>query len=290
MNSKFSGTGVALVTPMREDGSIDYEGLKNLLSYTSEFVNYFVVNGTTAESATTSQQEKEEILAFVIQENKKKLPIVYGLGGNNTSVVIQKIKAFDFKGVDALLSVSPYYNKPSQEGIFQHYKTLAAASPIPVILYNVPGRTGCNVTAQTTVRLSAEKNIIGIKEASGDLIQALHILKYAKKDFLLISGDDLLTVPLISMGAKGVISVIANAYPQQFASMVNEALSGNFGKASESLKSFSDINPLLYEESNPVGIKEVLGIRKICKNNVRLPLVKASEGLKQRIEKINKEI
>ncbi|HXA02327.1 MAG TPA: 4-hydroxy-tetrahydrodipicolinate synthase [Cytophagaceae bacterium] len=290
MNSKFSGTGVALVTPMREDGSIDYEGLKNLLSYTSEFVNYFVVNGTTAESATTSQQEKEEILTFVIRENKKKLPIVYGIGGNNTAELIQKIRSTDLKGVDALLSVSPYYNKPSQEGIFQHYKALAAASPVPVIIYNVPGRTGSNVSAQTTVRLSAEKNIIGIKEASGDLAQALHILKYARKDFLLISGDDLLTVPLISMGARGVISVIANAYPQKFSCMVSEALSGDFVKASESLKAFSDINPLLYEESNPVGIKEALEIRKICKNNVRLPLVKASEGLKQRIEKINKEI
>jgi 4-hydroxy-tetrahydrodipicolinate synthase len=290
MNSKLSGTGVALVTPMKEDGSIDYEGLRNLLSYTSGFVNYFVVNGTTAESATTSQQEKEEILAFVIRENKKKLPIVYGMGGNNTAELIQKIKVTNFKGVDALLSVSPYYNKPSQEGIFQHYKALAAASPVPVILYNVPGRTGCNVSAQTTVRLSAEKNIIGIKEASGDLIQALHILKYARKDFLLISGDDLLTVPMISIGAKGVISVIANAYPEKFAGMVNQALSGDFVKASESLKSFSDINPLLYEESNPVGIKEALEIRKICKNNVRLPLVKASEGLKQRIEKIDKEI
>jgi 4-hydroxy-tetrahydrodipicolinate synthase len=290
MNSKFSGTGVALVTPMREDGSIDYEGLKNLLSYTSEFVNYFVVNGTTAESATTSQQEKQEILAFVIKENKKKFPIVYGLGGNDTAELIQKIKATDLKGVDALLSVSPYYNKPSQEGIFQHYKALAAASPIPVILYNVPGRTGSNISAQTTVRLSNEKNVIGIKEASGDLIQALHILKYARKDFLLISGDDLLTVPLISIGAIGVISVIANAYPQKFAKMVSQALEENFRGASELLKSFSDINPLFYEEGNPVGIKEALQIRKVCKNNVRLPLVKASEGLKQRIEKIDKGI
>jgi 4-hydroxy-tetrahydrodipicolinate synthase len=290
MNSKFSGTGVALVTPMKEDGSIDYEGLKKLLSYTSEFVNYLVVNGTTAESATTSQKEKEEILAFVIKENSKKLPIVYGMGGNNTTEVIQKIKAADLKGVDALLSVSPYYNKPSQEGIFQHYKAIAAASPVPVFIYNVPGRTGSNVSAQTTVRLSAEKNIIGIKEASGDLIQALHILKHARKDFLLISGDDLLTVPLISMGVKGVISVMANAYPQKFSGMVSEALAGNFGKASETLKAFSDINPLLYEEGNPVGIKEVLEIRKICKSNVRLPLVKSSAGLKQRIEKTDGEI
>jgi 4-hydroxy-tetrahydrodipicolinate synthase len=290
MNSKFAGTGVALVTPMGEDGSIDYEGLRKLLSYTSEFVNYLVVNGTTAESATTTQEEKAEVLSFIISENKKKLPVVYGIGGNNTSEVIQRIRNTDFKGVDALLSVSPYYNKPSQEGIFQHYKAVAAASPVPVILYNVPGRTGANVSAHTTVRLSAEKNIIGIKEASGDFAQALHILKYARKDFLFISGDDMLTVPLISMGAMGVISVIANAYPQVFAGMVKDALEGNFRKASESLKLFSDINPLLYEESNPVGIKEALTIRKICKNNVRLPLVKASEGLKQRIEKIDKEI
>jgi 4-hydroxy-tetrahydrodipicolinate synthase len=290
MNSKFAGTGVALVTPMGEDGSIDYEGLRKLLSHTSEFVSYLVVNGTTAESSTTTQQEKTEILAFVIKENKKKLPVIYGIGGNNTAEVIQRIKVTDFKGVDALLSVSPYYNKPSQEGIFQHYKAIAAACPVPVILYNVPGRTGANVSAQTTVRLSLEKNIIGIKDASGDFTQALHILKNAKEGFLFISGDDLLTVPLISMGAKGVISVIANAYPQTFSFMVNEALVGNFKNASESLKSFSDINPLLYEESNPVGIKEVLAIKGICKNNVRLPLVKASEGLKQRIEKINNTI
>jgi 4-hydroxy-tetrahydrodipicolinate synthase len=290
MYSKFAGTGVALVTPMGEDGSIDYEGLRKLLSHTSEFVSYLVVNGTTAESSTTTQQEKTEILAFVIKENKKKLPVIYGIGGNNTAEVIQRIKVTDFKGVDALLSVSPYYNKPSQEGIFQHYKAIAAACPVPVILYNVPGRTGANVSAQTTVRLSLEKNIIGIKDASGDFTQALHILKNAKEGFLFISGDDLLTVPLISMGAKGVISVIANAYPQTFSFMVNEALVGNFKNASESLKSFSDINPLLYEESNPVGIKEVLAIKGICKNNVRLPLVKASEGLKQRIEKINNTI
>lgn len=283
MLSRFTGTGVALITPFKEDNTVDYEGLKRLLNYVTEGgVNYLVVNGTTAESVTTTQEERWDILSLILQENKG-LPIVYGIGGNNTSDIVRRIEKADLKGIDAILSVSPYYNKPSQEGIYQHYKAIAEASPIPVILYNVPGRTGSNMQAKTTIRLSEVPNIIGIKEASGDLLQTMEILKYARKDFLVISGDDMLTVPMISIGAVGVISVLANGFPKKFAEIVDLSLKNQFNKAAENLKEFVEINPLMYEEGNPVGIKQVLELKGICQANVRLPLVNSSESLKDRI-------
>jgi 4-hydroxy-tetrahydrodipicolinate synthase len=283
MSSRFAGTGVALVSPMNEDSSIDYTGLKNLLSHIKNHADYLVVHGTTGETATTTQKEKEAILEIVKKENNKKLPIVCGIGGNNTAEVIERIKSCPLEGVDAILSVSPYYNKPSQEGIFQHYKAIAEASHLPIILYNVPGRTGSNIAAKTTARLSEIKNIIGIKEASGDFLQALDVVKYARKDFMLISGDDLMTVPLCTIGGIGAISVVANAFPKKFSEMIKFALKGNYQEATEPLKLFSDINPYLYEEGNPVGIKQALDLLGVCKSEVRLPLTRASSGLKSKI-------
>ena len=291
MQNKFRGTGVALVTPFKEDGSIDFDAFKKLLHHvSSNGVNYLLVNGTTSESATTSAEEKEELLAFTVQVNDGILPIVYGIGGNNTSELLKIIKKTNFKGVDGILSVSPYYNKPSQEGIYLHYKAIADACPVPVILYNVPGRTASNISAKTTVRLSEHKNIIGIKDASGNIEQALEILKYAHKDFILISGDDLVTVPMISIGAQSVMSVIANGFPAEFSRMVDLALHNDFKTATQYAKLFVDLNPLLYEEGNPVGIKQALEIKGISKNIVRLPLAPASDSLKERMKAVVAEI
>jgi len=285
MNTKkLYGTGVALVTPFYKDGSIDFASLKKLLTHTAKGVDYYVVMGTTGESVTLTKEEKKEVLEFVIKNNPKKLPIVYGIGGNNTASVIEEIKATNLRGVDAILSVSPYYNKPPQEGIYQHYKKVADASPKPVILYNVPGRTMSNISAETTLRLAQHKNIVGIKEASGNLEQCMKIAKDKPKDFLLISGDDLLTVPLYSIGGVGVISVLANAFPETFKRITKYAASGNFAKASAETFSLLAINGLMYEEGNPTGVKYVLSLLNICEPHVRLPLVDPSNGLKKKIE------
>lgn len=280
---KFFGTGVALITPFTSTGSVDYKALKKILQHTAKGVDYYVVMGTTGESATLSSQEKKDVLAFVLSNNPKKLPVVYGIGGNNTREVVEAIKATNFLGVDALLSVSPYYNKPSQEGIYQHFVGVANASPVPVILYNVPGRTSSNLTAETTLRLAAHKNIFAIKEASGNLEQCMKIAKARPKDFLLISGDDLLTVPLYSVGAKGVISVLANAYPVIFRKMKEFAFAGDFDKAGKEQFKILEINGPMYEEGNPVGVKQLMADMGLCSNHVRLPLVPASEGLKEKI-------
>jgi 4-hydroxy-tetrahydrodipicolinate synthase len=254
-----------------------------VLQHTAKGVDYYVVMGTTGESATLSSQEKKDVLQYVIDNNPKRLPIVYGIGGNNTKEVVDTIKATTFKGVDALLSVSPYYNKPSQEGIYQHFIAVADASPVPVILYNVPGRTASNLTAETTLRLAAHKNIFAVKEASGNVEQCMKIAKAMPKDFLLISGDDLLTVPLYSIGAKGVISVLANAYPVVFKKMKDHAFAGDFVKASQEQFKLLEINGPMYEEGNPVGVKQVMADMGICSNNVRLPLIQASDILKKKI-------
>jgi 4-hydroxy-tetrahydrodipicolinate synthase len=281
---KLYGTGVALVTPFNADGSIDFKSLKKLLNHTAKGVDYYVVMGTTGESVTLAADEKKQVLDFVKQNNAKKLPIVYGIGGNNTAAVLDTIASANLKGVDALLSVSPYYNKPSQEGIYQHFKAVADASPVPVLLYNVPGRTSSNLTADTTLKLALHNNIIGIKEASGNLEQCMRIAKNKPKDFLLISGDDLLTVPLYSMGAKGVISVLANALPLIFKKMKDYAFEGNFAKASQEQFKLLEINGPMYEESNPVGVKHLLQELGVCSNMVRLPLVPASLQLQKKIQ------
>jgi 4-hydroxy-tetrahydrodipicolinate synthase len=280
---KLYGTGVALVTPFDQNLQVDYKGLKKLLRHTAKGVDYYVVMGTTGESATIKPEEKKQILAFVKENNDAKLPVVYGTGGNNTEEVCDSITSTDLKGVDALLSVSPYYNKPSQEGIYQHFKKVADTSPVPVILYNVPGRTASNLTAETTLRLAAHPNIIGIKEASGNLEQCMKILRDMPKDFLMISGDDMLTVPLYSLGGKGVISVLANAYPVVFRKMKEWSFGGNYTKASQEQFKLLDINGPMYEESNPVGLKTLLAEMGICLNHVRLPLTTASTGLQKKI-------
>lgn len=281
---KLYGTGVALVTPFQKNGDVDFDALKKLLDHTAKGVNYYVVMGTTGESATVSLEEKSAILDFVKQNNPKKLPIVYGIGGNNTSEVVNQINATDLKGVSALLSVSPYYNKPSQEGIIQHFTMVAAVSPVPVILYNVPGRTASNLTAETILRLAADPNIIGVKEASGNIEQCMRIARKAPKDFILISGDDLLTAPLMAIGGVGVISVLANALPVLFRSMTDAALKKDFKTASEETFKLLDINGPMYEEGNPAGIKYLLELMKICKRYTRLPVVPPSAGLEQKIK------
>ncbi len=287
---KLTGTGVALVTPFTTMGTVDYKGLRKLLSHTAKGVDYYVVMGTTGESVTASKEEKKEILHFVKANNKKSLPIVYGIGGSNTEDVLATIKQTDFTGVDAILSVSPYYNKPSQEGIYQHFKAIASKCPVPVILYNVPGRTASNMSAATTLRLAQHKNIIGIKEASGNMEQCMKIAAEKPEDFLLISGDDMLTVPLYSIGAAGVISVLANAFPVHFKKMKENAFVGKFDKASKELFALLDINGPMYEEGNPVGIKYVLSELGICEEHVRLPLVKGSDGLKKKIQVLLKSL
>lgn len=284
MKQSFIGTGIALVTPFDEAGKVDYDGLLRLLQHTQDHVAYWVVHGTTGETATTTATERATIADFIRKNNSKNKDLVYGLGGNNTQHILEELKEIDFTGFSAILSVSPYYNKPSQEGIFQHYTALADAAPLPIILYNVPGRTMSNITAATTLRLATHKNIIGIKEASGNMEQCMRIAKDKPDDFLLISGDDLLTVPLISIGAVGVISVLANAFPEQFGNMVAEALKGNFGNAAKNLYKFLAINDLMYVESNPVGVKQALALRNVCGENVRMPLLKASAELKEKIK------
>jgi len=286
---KLFGTGVALVTPFEEIGKIDFKALKRLLIHTAKGVDYFVVMGTTGESATLSKEEKKSVLKFVLENNPKRLPIVYGIGGNNTQNVLDELTSTDLKGVTAILSVSPYYNKPPQEGIFQHFKQVAAASPLPIILYNVPGRTGSNISAQTTLRLASLKNIIGIKEASGNLEQCMKIVKEKPKGFMLISGDDMLTLPLYSIGGVGVISVLANALPQIFLKIKENFYSGRLKQAQTEQFKIIDINGAMYEEGNPVGLKYLLSLIGVCGHTVRLPLTKPSSGLQKKISALYKK-
>lgn len=286
ITQELRGTGVALVTPFKENLQIDTDAYRALIRHCiAGNVDYLVVNGTTAESPTTTTEEKQLILDIAREEAKGK-GIMFGMGGNNTADVIHKLKTMNLKGVNSILSVSPYYNKPSQEGIYQHYKAIAEASPVPVVLYNVPGRTGgTGIQLATVERLAQVPNIIGIKEASSDMNLALDILRVTPKDFLLLSGDDMVAVQMIAAGGSGSISVLANAFPESFSLMINQALKGDFKAATEELLKFSALDPLLYEESNPVGIKFVLDQLHICKPTVRLPLVEASESLKNRMLK-----
>jgi 4-hydroxy-tetrahydrodipicolinate synthase len=285
MNQHLMGVGVALVTPFDEQFEIDYNGLKKLIDFVSENnVNYLVVQGTTGETSTTTAKEKIELLEFVKSNNSQNLPIVYGLGGNNTAVVLDAIKNTDLSGVTAILSVCPYYNKPSQRGILAHFTAIADASPIPVLLYNVPGRTVTNLNVSTVLELSKHPNIIGLKDACGSFEQYMELAKVCPKDFLLLSGDDNTVTPQISVGWHGVISVIANAFPKEFTEMTWSALNNDFKAAVAIQFSFIEFDTLLYVESNPVGIKKCLEIREICSSEVRLPLVKASDELGQKLK------
>lgn len=289
---KFVGTGVAMVTPFDGSGGVDYKALEKLVKHLSEGeVEYLVVLGTTAETATLTAEEQSKVLTHVQSVNYKKLPIVLGMGGNNTAALVDSIKKTDLSGVDAILSASPYYNKPTQEGIYQHYKAVAESTDKPIILYNVPGRTASNISAETTLRLANDfDNIIGIKEASADMDQVMAIIQDKPKDFLVISGEDGLTFPIVACGGKGVISVVANAYPKIFSDMVRATLSGEIEIGREKhyqLKKFID---LLFAEGNPGGIKAALQILGICEDNLRLPLWKVSDELKTKLETAIKEI
>lgn len=282
----FSGTGLALITPFTESLSIDYPALERIIENgISGGVNFLTVLGTTGEPVTLSKQEKKEVLAFVKKVNNGRLPIMYGLGGNSTSEVLDTISETDFSGISAILSVCPYYNKPSQEGVYRHYVALADASPVPVLLYNIPGRTGINMSVSTILRLASHPNIFGVKEASGDLNQCMEIVKNAPKNFLLTAGDDLLAVPMIAIGGKGAIAVLPNLFPESFSIMIDSALNGNFDNARQHLYTFTDINPLLYTEGNPVGAKAVLSLMGVCSKYVRLPLAEASDNLVSQLEK-----
>ncbi len=286
---KFTGTGVAIVTPFNSDKSVDYKSLGKLVNYIIKGgIEYIVVLGTTGESVTLSKDEKKLVVDYVIEKVNKRVPIVLGLGGNDTNEIIKSLKVkADFNNIDAILSVSPYYNKPNQLGIYEHYKSIAKESPVPIILYNVPGRTASNITAATTVKLAKDfKNIIAIKEASGNLEQCMKIIKHKPKDFLVISGDDMLTLPMIACGADGVISVIANAFPKDFSEMTRQILAGNVNVAQKLHYKFTDIIEQLFADGNPAGIKAVLELQNICKANVRLPLVKINKDTQKELEKL----
>ncbi len=284
MNNLFRGTGIALVTPFDENKNVDFAALKNLLVHTQDHVEFWVVHGTTGEAATTTRQEKREIFDFIAENNPKKLPLVYGLAWNDTRQLIELIGKSNLEGVSAILSASPSYNKPTQEGIYRHYVEMANASPKPIILYNVPSRTASNICAETTLRLAEHPNIIGTKEASGDINQCIEILRNKPKDFIVLSGDDALTIPLISLGAEGVIGVIPNAYPKEFGNLTRAALKGDYKTANEYLHTLFPLFAHLFVESNPVGIKEILSLMGIIKPDVRLPLLNATKELSKKFE------
>jgi 4-hydroxy-tetrahydrodipicolinate synthase len=287
------GTGVAIVTPFNKNSEVDYDALENLIDHTiSNGVEYIVSLGTTGETPTLSKKEKQEIVNFTIEKINGRTPVVVGIGGNNTKEVIEHLADFPLEKVSAILSNSPYYNKPSQEGIFQHYKALSEASPKPVILYNVPGRTGSNISAETTVRLAREcKNVGGIKEASGNVVQCMHILKNKPDDFLVVSGDDHIALPLIASGADGVISVAANCFPKDFSDMVRFSLKNDFEKAQKLNYKLLEGYDLLFVENNPAGVKAFLYEMKLIENELRLPLVPLSASFHQKVKEfLNKLI
>lgn len=275
MKSKLTGMGVALITPFKNDESVDFDALARLVDYQiKNGIDYLVVMGTTAETPTLTDAEKKEITDFVVSRVAGRLPIVLGLGGNNTKSIVEKLKTDDFSGIDAILSVVPYYNKPSQEGIYQHYKAISKASKLPIVIYNVPGRTGVNMTAETTLRLANDfSNIVAIKEASGNINQMNDIIRNKPKNFMVISGDDCITYPLLTMGAEGVISVIGNAFPSEFSRMVRLALAGDYDSAREIHLSFTELFDLLFVDGNPAGVKCMLSMMGYIDNKLRLPLV-----------------
>ncbi|MBK8338617.1 MAG: 4-hydroxy-tetrahydrodipicolinate synthase [Flavobacteriales bacterium] len=285
MDERFRGLGVALVTPFLEKGNIDYAGLERLLEHQiAGEVDYVVLMGTTGESVTLSAEEKKQLLATTIEVLRHRLPLVLGIGGNHTAEVVRQLEEYDLSDVDGILSVSPYYNKPTQEGIYQHYKALAQASLRPIILYNVPGRTSSNMLAETTLRLARDfKNIVGVKEASGNLDQIATILKHRPKDFLVISGDDALTLPILALGGDGVISVVGNALPQEFSALVHAAMNGDLITARAEHFKLLEFMTYIFTEGNPAGIKEALKTLGICGNTLRLPLVNVSESTTKKI-------
>lgn len=289
---KFSGTGVALVTPFHKDGSIDFKCFKKVIeNIITQKADYLVPLGTTGESVTLNAGEKQAVIDFVLEVNDGRRPIVLGLGGNSTQAIVSQIAQTNFEGIDAILSVSPYYNKPNQKGLYQHYKMISNESPVPIILYNVPGRTGSNMTAETTLSLSSDfDNIIGIKEASGNIDQIAEIICKRPEGFLVISGDDNLTLPLLCLGADGVISVVANAYPKHYSNMVRLGLQGKFDKARPVYFALKELIDLLFVDGSPGGIKATLKELGLCDDNVRLPLYPVNKSTVNKISQCVSEI
>jgi len=283
--NKFYGTGVALVTPFNANGEIDFGGLENLIEHQlSGGIEYLVSLGTTGESATLTKDEKKAVWEFTAEKVAGRVPLMAGIGGNDTREIVDTVKNFNIAGYEAILSVSPYYNKPVQEGIYQHYKAIAEASALPILLYNVPGRTGSNMAPETTLRLAADfKNIFGVKEASGNFDQFNQILKDKPEDFLFISGDDSITLPMIAMGGAGIISVVANAIPRQFSDMIRLCLEGKFKEARPLHYKLIDFTNLMFAEGNPAGVKSALKHAGICGDTLRLPLVNVSEATSEKI-------
>lgn len=287
-----TGTGVALVTPFKKDFSVDVEALKRIVNFQADNgIDYLVVLGTTAESATLSKEEKQLVIDTVTEANAGRLPLVLGVGGNNTSEVCEELKSRNLEAFTAILSVSPYYNKPTQEGIYQHFKAVAQASSLPIILYNVPGRTASNMLPATVMRLANEfDNIIGIKEAAGDIVQAMKLIQHAPKGFLVISGDDMITLPMVLAGGAGVISVIAEGFPRQFSDMVRLGLERKADEAYELHYLLADAIDMIFEQGNPAGIKAVFKSLGLCEDVLRLPLVNVNDDLAGRIEAFVKKV
>lgn len=281
----FIGTGVALITPFKKDLSVDVEALKSIVKYNIDGgVEYLVVLGTTAETATLTKEEQTLVKHTIIDANNGKLPLVLGVGGNNTAEVVSHLNADNLKGFDAILSVSPYYNKPTQEGIYQHFKMIVENSPLPIIIYNVPGRTASNMLPSTVVRLATDfKNIVGIKEAAGDMVQAMELIRSTPNDFLVISGDDIITLPMVLAGGAGVISVIGETFPKEFSEMVRLGLKRDVDAAYKIHYKLTDAINMIFEQGNPGGVKEVFKHLGLCENYVRLPLVNVNDDLSNRL-------
>ncbi|HLN53390.1 MAG TPA: 4-hydroxy-tetrahydrodipicolinate synthase [Lentimicrobium sp.] len=292
MNKKFTGTGVALVTPFHKQGTIDFGSYERLLEYTiTNGVNYLVVLGTTGEASTLSKDEQKALIEFTKETVNRRVPIVVGIGGNNTQGVIDQLKLIDNDGIDGILSVTPYYNKPTQRGLYLHYRQIATATSLPIILYNVPGRTSVNMKPETTLQLASEfDNIVGIKEASGNFSQIMEIVRSKPKDFLVISGDDSITMPLIACGASGVISVVANAYPRSFSNMVKLGLKGNFEEARKIHYNLLPLIEALFIDGSPGGIKAALEHLRIASNHLRLPIVKVNKQTQNFIASLLNEL
>jgi 4-hydroxy-tetrahydrodipicolinate synthase len=284
---RFRGTGVAIVTPFKSDSSIDFSALGRVINHVIKGgVNYIVAMGTTGETPTLTKDEKQAIISYVMETVDSRVPVVIGIGGNCTHEIINTIREMELEGVDGILSVSPYYNKPSQQGIFQHFKAISDSSPLPVIIYNVPTRTSSNITSDTCLELAHEcENIIAVKEASGDIAQIMRIMRGKPENFLVISGDDMMTLPVIAAGGAGVISVLANAYPAECSELVNNALKNNFKAAREIQFRFIESIELLFADGNPSGVKAFLNVMNLCQNNLRLPLVPVNRTIYSRIQK-----
>jgi len=289
---KFRGTGVAIVTPFKNDLSIDFAALGRVVNHViNGSVNYIVIMGTTGESVTLSKDEKKAIVSYVIEVTAGRVPLVVGIGGNCTNEVINFIRHSNLSGIDGILSVAPYYNKPNQRGLFQHFKAIASSSPVPVIMYNVPGRTCSNISSETCLELANEfDNIVAVKEASGDMAQIMRIIKGKPDNFSVISGDDIMTLPIIACGGSGIISVLANAFPAVTSELVSNALKSNYKSARELQLRYLEMIELLFIDGNPSGVKAMLSIMDLCQNNLRLPLVPVSKTIYTRIQKAIEEV